>query len=86
MEAEEPGAGGVTEDTQGQASAGDPGSQGGPGGHEDPGRGGSGEAGAVSREAPQAAPALEAPVGGSDAEPAPAARTPGPVRLQLYPF
>ncbi|KAK1346316.1 hypothetical protein QTO34_000170 [Cnephaeus nilssonii] len=83
MDAEEPAVGGVAEDGEGQAIPGNPGSQDGPGEHEGPGRGGSGEPGAVPRETPQAAQALESPLGGAAAEPAPMARIPRPVPLQF---
>nr|KAF6359995.1 hypothetical protein mMyoMyo1_010957 [Myotis myotis] len=58
MQAEEGGAGGAAEDGEGQASSGDPGNQDGPGGHEGPERGGSGEAGAEDNLATQVALAI----------------------------
>nr|KAF6283391.1 hypothetical protein mPipKuh1_010176 [Pipistrellus kuhlii] len=80
MEAEDPGAGQVVEEGEGQVSAGGPGSQDHPGDQEDPGRDGSGEAGAEGGGPAQGALALNAP---SNALVGPVARIPRPEPIRF---
>lgn len=92
MEAEGGGTGRGAEHGAGQASLQDPGSQHGPGGHEDPRRGGSGEAGASDSLATEIALALVTPELGAedwqqpDGHDEPTATRPAGRRLQLYPI